>query len=101
MWMMVFFDLPVGTKAERRAANQFRNFLKNDGYVMLQFSVYARTCRGTAGKDKHLGRLKNSLPRRGSVRCLTITDQQYARMSFLVGTKRTQEKASSDQMLLL
>ena len=46
LWLFVFFDLPVGTKAERRVATRFRNFLKDDGYMMLQFSVYARVCRG-------------------------------------------------------
>ena len=46
MWVFVFFDLPVGTKTERRLATRFRKFLKDDGYMMLQFSVYARVCRG-------------------------------------------------------
>src|SRR5487761_1524060 len=46
LWMFVFFDLPVGTKGERRAATRFRNFLKDEGYMMLQWSVYARVCRG-------------------------------------------------------
>ena len=44
MRMIVFFDLPVKTKNERREATRFRNFLMNDGYHMLQFSVYARVC---------------------------------------------------------
>jgi len=26
MWVFVFFDLPVGTKSERRHATRFRNF---------------------------------------------------------------------------
>ena len=101
MWVVVFFDLPVGTKTDRRTAAQFRNFLKNDGYDMLQWSVYARACRGDAGRKKHEERLKRNLPNRGSVRCLIITDRQYARMSFLVGKKSAQEKASSEQLLLL
>ena len=42
MWLMVFFDLPVGTRTERRHATRFRNYLKRDGFLMLQFSVYAR-----------------------------------------------------------
>jgi CRISPR-associated protein Cas2 len=39
MWVFVFFDLPVGSKEERRTATRFRNFLKDDGYMMQQFSV--------------------------------------------------------------
>ena len=42
MRLMVFFDLPVVLKADRRAYTVFRRFLLNDGYDMLQFSVYGR-----------------------------------------------------------
>ena len=56
MWMFVFFDLPVGTKTKRRHAILFRNFLKDDGFMMLQFSVYARVIRGEEAVDKHLAR---------------------------------------------
>ena len=34
MRMIVFFDLPVGTARERKAATKFRNFLIKDGYHM-------------------------------------------------------------------
>ena len=27
VWLFVFFDLPVGTKVQRRDASRFRNFL--------------------------------------------------------------------------
>ena len=42
MRILVFFDLPVKTKKERREAARFRNFLLTDGYHMIQYSVYAR-----------------------------------------------------------
>ena len=42
MRIIVFFDLPVKTKKERRNATQFRNFLIKDGFYMMQYSVYAR-----------------------------------------------------------
>ena len=58
MRMIVFFDLPVKTKNERREATRFRNFLMNDGYHMLQFSVYARVCNGLDAVEKHRVRLK-------------------------------------------
>jgi CRISPR-associated protein Cas2 len=43
-WVLVFFDLPVGTPEERKAANNFRRDLVREGYMMIQFSVYARPC---------------------------------------------------------
>lgn len=37
MRMLVFFDIPVKTKRERRIAAAFRNFLLKDGYHMVQY----------------------------------------------------------------
>jgi CRISPR-associated protein Cas2 len=44
MWMIVMFDLPVTTSAERKIATQFRNHLLDNGFEMSQFSVYFRFC---------------------------------------------------------
>jgi CRISPR-associated protein Cas2 len=100
MWLFVFFDLPVGTKTERRVATQFRNFLLKDGYMMIQFSVYARICNGQERAEKHTQRLTTKLPEKGSVRLIQITDKQYERMKILVGTKKNNEKPESAQLLL-
>lgn len=101
VWLFVFFDLPVGTKAERRAATKFRGFLKDDGYMMLQFSVYARVCRGEDGAIKHVARVTRNLPGKGSVRALQVTDRQYARMKLLLGEATKTESLGSRQMILL
>jgi CRISPR-associated protein Cas2 len=101
MWLFVFFDLPVGTKAERRHATRFRNFLKDDGYLMLQFSVYARICRAEEAVDKHVSRVIKALPPTGSVRALQVTDKQYARMKMLIGDSTKNEKAAPQQLVLL
>lgn len=101
MWLFVFFDLPVGTKTERGAATRFRNFLKNDGYMMIQFSVYARVCRGEEAVEKHITRVTKSLPNKGSVRTLQVTERQYGRMKLLIGERKKNEKVASQQMVLL
>jgi CRISPR-associated protein Cas2 len=46
MWLLVMFDLPVGSKSERRSATKFRNWLLDQGYEMSQFSIYVRFCVG-------------------------------------------------------
>lgn len=101
MWLFVFFDLPVGTKTQRRAATHFRNFLKDDGFLMLQWSVYARICRSDDGADKHGKRVISNLPRTGHVRTLLVTDRQYARMKLLLGERSESERIAPQQMLLL
>jgi CRISPR-associated protein Cas2 len=101
MWLFCFFDLPVKTKEERKAATGFRKFLVTDGFNMLQFSVYVRVCKDQDGADKHIARICRNLPRKGSVRSLIITERQYARMKTLLGEKKAHEKPAGDQLLLL
>ena len=100
VWLFVFFDLPVTEKAERQAATRFRNFLLKDGYMMVQFSVYARICNGQDRLDKHLQRIRAQLPEKGSVRALQLTDKQYGRMKTLVGTRTKSEKTKAEQLVL-
>ncbi len=101
MRLMVFFDLPVSTRAARRAYTQFRRFLLNEGYDMLQFSVYARLVNGNDDMEKHLKRLNSHLPPDGSVRYLQISERQFSGMKLLVGEKTYQEnKVNAKQMLL-
>ena len=85
MRILVFFDLPVTTKRQRHEATKFRNFLLRDGYHMLQFSVYARTCNGSDAVEKHKARLKRCLPENGSIRVLVITEKQYETIEILLG----------------
>jgi CRISPR-associated protein Cas2 len=101
VWLFVFFDLPVGTKPQRRAARRFRNYLKDDGFMMLQYSVYARVCRGEDGAMKHVARITRNLPGKGSIRALQVTDRQYGRMHLLLGESTKTESVGSRQMVLL
>lgn len=101
MWLFVMFDLPVRTKRERKIALGFRKFLIGDGYFMLQYSVYIRACRGLDGAEKHLTRLKSSVPKKGSVRALGVTDKQYDRMRLLAGTQFNFEKSAAEQLVFL
>lgn len=101
MRIIVFFDLPVVNKSERKIYAQFRKFLLNDGYDMIQYSVYSRLCNGTDMTNKHLKRLNAILPEKGSIRCLTITEKQYGEMKFLVGKPAVKErKVNANQLSL-
>ena len=101
MRLIVFFDLPVTTAAKRKEANRFRLFLQKDGYQMLQLSVYARIVRGRDALQKHYTRLRKHLPEEGQIRCLEVTEKQYAGMLMLIGEQKPREKkVNADQLLL-
>lgn len=77
MWMMVIFDLPVGTKPQRKAATRFRKFLLDQGFSMSQFSVYMRFCGGKDQSEAYTRRIQKALPGTGLVQILFFTDKQY------------------------
>ena len=77
MWLFVFFDLPTETPGERKAAARFRKDLMKDGFTMMQFSVYIRHCPSGENADVHLRRVNKSIPEKGQVSILRITDKQY------------------------
>ncbi len=92
MRMLVFFDLPVVTKAERRAYTVFRRFLLNDGYDMIQFSVYGRILNGSDAVEKPCSAWWPTCPRKARCACMTVTEKQFASMQLLVGMPLFQEK---------
>ena len=92
MRVMIFFDLPVKSKDERRKATRFRNELLKDGFYMIQFSLYARICNTIESAKMHEERISKKVPSNGSVRSLIVTEKQYASMSILVGTPTRTKK---------
>lgn len=99
---MVAFDLPVVSKSERKEATKFRNFLLDDGYQMMQFSVYIRPCVTFARQQTHLRRLKDKIPPDGSIRALFITRSQWEKSLVIHGSPaRTGTPESLPDQLLL
>lgn len=77
MWVLVFFDIPVDTKKQRKAYAKFRKMLVQDGFTMFQFSIYVRHCPSRENADVHIKRVKLNLPEYGKVGILKITDKQF------------------------
>lgn len=82
------FDLPTGSRAERRSYAAFRKFLIEDGYHMEQFSIYSRILLSRDSKETHLKRLKANMPGSGAVTVLTLTEKQYESRDILIQTRK-------------
>ena len=98
MWIIVMFDLPTDTKEARRAYHDFRESLLDDGFMMLQFSVYGRHCPCIENTVVHENRIRPILPNDGEVRLLTITDKQFERMKVFHGKMRKATEKASEQL---
>ncbi len=99
MRVLIFFDLPVKTRDERRKATQFRKELLNDGFFMIQFSLYGRICNTIESAKMHEERIAKKVPKYGSVRSLIVTEKQYASMNILVGTPIKKDKKIETEQL--
>ena len=89
-WLMVAFDLPTKTKKERKRYTRFRSFLLDDGFQMMQYSIYIRPCVSHARQETHVRRVKEMIPAEGAVRIIFITRAQWER-SYIVHGKPAQE----------
>lgn len=98
-WVMVFFDLPVGAPDERRDAANFRKDLVKDGYIMVQFSVYARPCGSPDRVETHVRRLKSRIPPHGEVRGLIVSDAQWGRMIVMRSQQTKEPEKMPEQMM--
>ncbi len=87
MWVLVFFDLPVTTKKEMKAATAFRKELIGYGFTMFQFSIYLRHCPSKENAETQIARVKRSLPEKGKVGILYVTDKQFANMELFIGKR--------------
>ena len=100
MWVLVFFDLPVETKKQRKEATLFRKNLLKDGFTMFQFSVYMRNCPSRENAEVHSKRVKNALPKYGHVGILKITDKQFGMMELFFSKQEAKNPEIVQQLEL-
>lgn len=100
MWLFVFFDLPVTTKKEIKAATLFRKNLEKDCFSMMQFSVYIRHCASRESLEVHIKRIKSILPESGKVSLLSVTDKQYGDIFNFWGKPKSINKSKITQKVI-
>ena len=99
MWMLVLFDLPVIEKNERKEASQFRKFLLDNGFSMVQYSIYTKLFSGKDACEKYYRMIQTNLPTDGKVDILTITDKQYANIISYNSSTNIKKKQPEQLML--
>lgn len=100
MWVFVYYDLPTDTKKDRRNAARFRKDLLQDGFTMMQYSIYTRHSASRENAEVHIKRVKSFLPPLGEVIIFTLTDKQFGMMEFFRGAAEI-EKPDTPQQLEL
>ncbi|AHB36275.1 CRISPR-associated endonuclease Cas2 [Spiroplasma apis] len=100
MRLFVFYDLPNTTKGENKEYTKFRRILIQNGFYMIQFSIYVKLCINYDQMLIYQKKIENFKPKKGDVRMIGITEKQYKDMKILVGSKTFQEENQNIDFIL-
>ncbi|OJU74648.1 MAG: CRISPR-associated endonuclease Cas2 [Bacteroidetes bacterium 47-18] len=98
MWLLVMYDLPTETAADRKNAQKFRKDILKDGFQMFLFSKYIRHCVSKENADVHVARVKRILPPHGTIGILRITDKQFGEMEVFTNKREVSKNPIVQQL---
>lgn len=101
MRIIVFFDLTTETGEDRRNYRKFRKALVNNGFIMLQESVYCRMISSPSVETSVKKMIKDNKPPKGLVQFLSVTEKQFAKMEYVVGEHSSEVIDNSDKVVIL
>lgn len=101
MRAIVFFDLPNIYSKDKRSYLKFRKFLINEGFIMMQESVYSKIILNSQQAELILQKLRKKSPDKGLIQVLTITEKQYAQIEYIIGEKNTKIIDNEDRLVVL
>lgn len=85
MRLVLFFDLPMETPAQRKSYSRFRKLIISEGFIMLQKSVYSKLAINDQDSAHVIKRIKRNKPAGGLVQILKVTEKQFANMEYITG----------------
>ena len=98
---IVFFDLPNIYLKDKKNYLKFRNFLLNEGFIMMQESVYSKIVLNTQQSSLLLDRLRKNSPKKGIIQVLTITERQYSQIEYIIGKNDSKIINTEDRLVVL
>ena len=101
MRMIVFFDLPTESEADRREYRKFRRMLVKNGFIMMQESVCCRMVVKATGQKSVNDVIRREKPPEGIVQLLTVTEKQFAGMTYITGSYKTDVLDSDERVVIL
>lgn len=101
MWLLIFFDLPVKTKAARVAYTKFRRKLLRYGFSMRQFSVYEMHCASAQIATKYTKKIAKVIPIYGKVSLFRLSDSTFNAALHWTAQKRIKSPPSLPLLMLL
>ena len=101
MRVIVFFDLPTETSKDRKIANAFRKNLINEGFIMMQESVYTKLALNMSIINSVREKIYRFAPSRGIVQMMVITEKQFSSIEYVTGEKKDNVLDNTERLIIL
>ncbi len=101
MRILVMFDLPVLSAAERKEYVRFRKYLIKSGFLMIQESIYCKLSPNSTLADAVIENVRKNKPEKGLVQVLRVTEKQYTKMEIIVGEGKSDVLSSDERLVIL
>lgn len=98
---IVFFDLPNIYARDKKNYLKFRECLLNEGFIMMQESVYSKLILNTQQSELLVERIRKQAPQKGLIQVLTITEKQYSQIEYIIGEGKTKIINNEDRLVIL
>ena len=98
---IVFFDLPNIYAKDRKNYSLFKKFLINEGFIMMQESVYTKIVLNSIQAELLTEKIKKNSPKKGIIQLMTITEKQYSQIKYIIGEPSTKIINSEERLIVL
>ena len=101
MRTMVFFDLPNVYLRDKKNYIKFRKYLINEGFIMMQESVYSKLVLNSQQSTLLINRIRKNAPKRGIIQVMTITEKQYSQIEYIIGETQNKIIETEGKLIVL
>lgn len=101
MRTIVFFDLPNIYLRDKKNYLKFRKYLLNEGFIMMQESVYSKLILNSQQSGLLVDRIRKNAPKKGLIQVMTITENQYSKIEYIIGNPQTKIIDNEDKLIIL
>jgi CRISPR-associated protein Cas2 len=101
MRVIVMFDLPTLTSEQKREYRRFRKWLIEDGFVMMQMSIYSKIVLNENSAKLLTKRVDEVKAKEGVIQILVLTEKQYNNIEYVQGEDKSEVINTMDRVVFL
>ena len=101
MRILLFFDLPTDTAKDKKIYAKFRKLLINEGFIMMQESVYSKLALNNSVTKSVKDIIYKNKPPKGIIQMLVITEKQFNSIEYVIGKKEDKVLDDTERMVII